>query len=155
MATESDFDPDRFSISRLPTMAQMDAERRGKPILKGESRLQKAAKAKPLTLVTEKDFKREVRTRDTWHCRKCQRTVQQTMSRVLDRAEVHHIHGRTGDLRFESRCAILLCLECHEQCTGRVNEKWIVVATKTFTIPSMPGRELTDARAKVTFERVA
>lgn len=137
------------------TMADVEAMRRSKPILKGQSRLEETIAETKLTIVDEKAFKIDVRTRDRWCCRRCGRKVEQTMSRVPQRAEVHHIHGRRGDLRFESRCAILLCLECHEKCTGRVNEKWIVVATVTFTIPSMPGKELTDARERVTFERVA
>lgn len=144
-----------MALSDLPTLAEMDAARRGKPLLKGASRLQVATAEKKLTLVDEKTFKRDVRERDGWCCRRCHRKVVQTLKRQPDRAEVHHIHGRTGDLRFEARCALLLCCFCHEKVTGRVNERWIIIATKTFTIRSMPGKELTDARAKVSFERIA
>ncbi len=140
---------------KLPTMAEMDAERRGKPLLKGQSRLERAVEDETLTVVDAKAFKSEVRARDRYHCRKCLRAVTVLVSRVPERAEVHHIHGRHGDLRFDSRCALLLCLRCHEQVTGRVNERWIIIATVTLTIPSLPGRELTDARYPVQFERVA
>lgn len=146
---------DTPNLDGLVTMADMDAARAGKPLLKGTSRLQKTAAEDKRTLVDDAAFKREVRDRDTWHCRKCLRKVVQVVRRQPDRAEVHHIHGRGGDLRFESRCALLLCLGCHEQVTGRVNERWIIRPTKTFTVRSMPGKELTDARAKVTYERVA
>lgn len=139
----------------LPTLAQVEASRRGKPLLKGPSRLEKTTVEDKRTLVDEATFKREVRERDQWQCRRCHRKVVPVIPRQPDRAEVHHIHGRGGDLRFESRCALLLCLGCHEKVTGRVNDRWVVVATKTFTMRSLPGKELTDARAKVTFERVA
>jgi hypothetical protein len=140
---------------KLMTMAEVAAARVGKPLVKGPSRLEQSIVDDGLTLVDAKAFKSEVRARDCYHCRKCLRAVTVLMARVPERAEVHHIHGRLGDLRFESRAAILLCLRCHEQVTGRVSERWIIIATKVFTMPSLPGRELTDARAPVIFERVA
>lgn len=65
---------------------------------------------------------------------------------------MHHIHGKIGDLLFEVRAAMLLCLSCHELVTGRVNERWIIVPTQTFV---MHERDYTDATYPVTFERVA
>lgn len=75
-----------------------------------------------------------------------------TISRVPERGEVNHIHGRRGDLRFEARAAILMCLECHEKFTGRVNEHRLqIIASKTFTTPQ---GTFTDARFPVTFKKV-
>jgi hypothetical protein len=140
---------------KLPTIAEVAEARRGKTQFKGLSRLEMSIAAKRLMVVDDKTFKRQVRSRDHFCCRKCRRKVQPTASRVPDRAEVHHVHGRHGDLRFEERCAILLCLKCHEGITGRINERWIIVPTQTFTMPQYPGRELCDARQPVTFERIA
>lgn len=135
----------------LPTLAEVEAMRRGRPISKGKTRLQETVEARPLVRVTEKDFRREVWTRDKHHCRCCGRKVQQILGRVPERGEVHHIHGRTGDLRFESKAALLLCLTCHERVTGRVNDKLIIVPSRTF---EMRGQRYTDARYRVRFKEV-
>lgn len=135
----------------LPTLAEVEAMRAGKPIPKGNTRLQDVMKARPLTKVTEKDFKLEVWTRDKNRCRCCGRKVQKILGRVPERGEVHHVHGRTGDLRFESKCALLLCLTCHERVTGKVNDKLVIVPTKFVEIN---GEKYTDARAKVTFREM-
>ncbi len=74
------------------------------------------------------------------------------LGRVPERGEVHHCHGRTGDLRFESKAALLACLGCHERLTGRVNDKLVIIPSKTFTLN---GQEYTDARKPVTFRKVA
>lgn len=140
---------------KLMTMAEVDAARRGKWLHKGQSRLEQTVAGRKVTVIDDKAFKSEVRARDRYQCRKCLRAVKVVVARVPERCEVHHIHGRGGDLRFESKAALCLCLTCHELVTGKVNERWIIVATKTFTMPSMPGREFTDARAPVQFERVA
>lgn len=137
----------------IPTMAEVAAERAGKPIPKGASRLQEGKAEKKLTVVDERKFLKEVRARDHMHCRKCKRKVVVVLDNVPERAEVHHIHGRLGDLRFLALAALLLCNECHEKCTGRVAEKWIIVATKTFTL--LNGEVVTDARKPVRFQRVA
>lgn len=136
----------------LPTATEVDALRAGKPISKGPTRLQEKVDARKLTTVTEKDFKLEVWTRDKNRCRCCGRKVQKILGRVPERGEVHHVHGRTGDLRFESKAALLLCLTCHERVTGRVNDKLVIVPTKFFEIR---GEKYTDARFPVTFRKVA
>lgn len=136
----------------LPTMAEVAAARVGKPIPKGKTRLEEEIEKRPLVKVTEKDFKLEVWTRDTNRCRCCGRKVQKILGRVPERGEVHHIHGRRGDLRFESKSALLLCLQCHERVTGRVNDKLVIVPSKFF---EMRGEKYTDARHLVTFRKVA
>lgn len=135
----------------LPTAAEVDAMRRGKPISKGKTRLQDVIEARPLTKVTDADFKRQVWERDKKHCRCCGRKVQKVMSLIPERGEVHHIHGRKKDLRFESRCALLVCLKCHERITGKVNDRIFIIATKTIEIG---GIQYTDARSPVVFREM-
>lgn len=133
----------------LPTL--YDRPRMAIP--KGKTRLQERVDARPLTKVTEKDFKAEVWARDKQHCRCCGRKVQRIMGRVPERGEVHHIHGRTGDLRFEARSALLLCLSCHEKVTGKVNQgRLVIIASKTF---QMRQGTFTDARHPVQFKGAA
>jgi|SRR5262245_6268879 len=139
-----------MSLSDLPTLAEMRAVPRACP--KGKSRLEQTGAEKRLTVIDEKAFRTSVIDRDGAICRCCGRKVVRTLARVPERLEVHHVHGRRGDLRFESRAALVLCLECHEKVTGRVNFRLVIVATKTF---QFQGRELTDARRPVRFERAA
>lgn len=134
----------------LPTLAEVEAMRKGKPIAKGTTRLQDKEQKRKLTTVTEKDFRKDVWSRDKGRCRCCGKRVEKILDRVPERGEVHHIHGRTGDLRFESKAAILVCLSCHERVTGKVNDKLVIVPTKTF--PLGPGR-YTDARRLVLFRK--
>ncbi len=134
----------------LPTMAEVAAARKG-PLLKGKSRLQETKDEKTLTKVDEKAFKGSVWYRDRNRCRCCGRKVIKTISRVPNRGEIHHIHGRGKDLRFEVKAAILLCLEDHEKVTGRVAMKYVIVPTKQFT---MRGDTFTDASYPVSFKRI-
>lgn len=123
-----------MGLADLPTLADMDALRAGKPILKGKTRLEETIERRPLTKVDEKAFKASVWHRDRKRCRCCGRKVEKLMGRVPERGEVHHIHGRTGDLRFDVRAAVLSCLQCHERLTGKVNTHRLrIVASKTFT----------------------
>lgn len=136
------------------TAAEVDAMRRKSgPIAKGRTRLEKTIEARPLTKIDEKEFKAQVRKRDKDHCRCCGRKVVYVLSRVPERGEVNHIHGRTGDLRFEVRAAILMCLQCHERFTGRVNAHRLqIIASKTFTTRQ---GTFTDATYPVTFQEAA
>lgn len=129
-----------------------DMDNRPRAVPKGKSRVELKADAKPLTKVDEKAFKATVWKRDRDRCRCCHRKVLKTLSRVPERGEIHHIHGRGGDLRFEDKAALLLCLRDHERVTGRVSEKWSIVASATFTVK---GQAFTDARQPVKFVRVA
>lgn len=101
----------------------------------------------------EKKFSGQVWHRDRNRCRCCGRKVIKTLARVPERGEVHHIHGRIGDLRYEARAALLLCLRDHERVTGRVNQhRLTIVATKTFTTKQ---GTFTDASQPVTFQEAA
>lgn len=141
-----------MGLSDLPTMPEVARKRLG-PISKGPTRLERAMDARPLTKVDEKQFKAAVWARDKDHCRCCGRKVLKALGRIPERGEVNHIHGRTGDLRFEVRSAILMCLVCHERFTGRVNSHRLqIIATKTFTIRQ---GTFTDATYPVVFKEVA
>ena len=138
-----------MSLSDLPTLS----DRPRMACQKGKTRLEVTVTQRPLTKVDEKAFRTDVWTRDKGHCRCCLRKVIRILDRVPERGEVHHIHGRGKDLRFEARAALLLCLTCHERITGKVNaHRLIVVATKTFT---MRGETFTDARSPVVFKETA
>ena len=140
------------AIEKLPTLDEMAAERFGCPLPKGESRLQATAADRAVAVVDAKAFKKIVHDRDGFICRCCRCKVIVCLARVPERREIHHIHGRIGIFRYEPRCAIVTCCSCHEQLTGKVNEKLIILATKTF---KLDGRRVTDARAPVVFKRVA
>lgn len=141
-----------MGLRDLMTVAEADALRRGKPIPKGPTRLELAMDARPLTKIDEKQFRGEVWTRDRHHCRHCGRKVEKLLGRVPERGEVNHIHGRTGDLRFEVRAAILLCLACHERFTGRVNAHRLqIIPTQTFTTRQ---GTFTDATFPVVFKEL-
>ena len=101
----------------------------------------------------DRDFRKAVWQRDGYECRWCGCPVQRSLGRTAERGEVHHIHGRLGILRWEVKAALLLCCECHEKVTGRVNERWRIVGDKTFT--AADGHKYTDATHGVTFERIA
>lgn len=124
---------------------------------KGASRLEDTKAAQKQELIDDKAFHREVWTRDKKHCRCCGRKVIKTISRVPERGDVHHIHGRLGDLRFEPRAACLLCAECHEKVTGAVAIKLVIVPATAKGYWSYPGKteHYIDARKRLNFERVA
>ncbi len=133
----------------LPTPDEMYQERKGKPIPKGETRLETAVVDRTQAREDDAAFKASVWHRDRNRCRCCGRKVQKLLGRLPERGEVHHLHGRIGPLRHEVRAAILLCLTCHERLTGRVNQHRLIAApTKTFQIGSMT---YTDARHTILF----
>lgn len=142
-----------LSSLNIPSKAEIDAARIGKPILKGKTRVELRAEQKPLTKIDAAEFKRQVRERDHHHCRCCGRAVIYCITRVPERGEVNHIHGRVGDLLFEVRAAILLCLICHERFTGKAfAHKLLILPTATFTIRQ---GTFTDATYPVTFREAA
>jgi 5-methylcytosine-specific restriction endonuclease McrA len=119
---------------------------------KGKTRLELRSEQRPLTKVDEQTFRNEVWARDLHHCRHCGREVKRILGRVPERGEVNHLHGRAGDLRFEVRAAVLMCLTCHERFTGKVNQhKLVIVARRTFTIRQ---GTFTDATYPVEFKEV-
>ena len=76
-------------------------------------------------------------TRDGGRCRRCHCAVYRTPEAHPRRGEVHHLHGRRSlALRWESRCALLICWTCHQRITGTVGlPKLYVVGERFITIP--------------------
>lgn len=125
------------------------------PQPKPDSRLKETTEARKLTLVNEREFRAIVWRRDGGCCRMCSRKVKKTLARIPERGEVHHLHGRTGDLQFDDHHAILVCLTCHEKLTGRINERWMAVQAHPKLRVFINGHWLIDARQPIAFERVA
>jgi hypothetical protein len=135
----------------LPTLADLQRTRRAVP--KGAIPTIREVKAERdrVRVVDAKSFRREVIARDGRICRCCHRKLTETRQAGATRLEVHHIHGRIGFLRFESRAACVLCYDCHGRVTGKVNDRLRIVATKMF---SHRGRDYTDARGPLRFVQV-
>lgn len=135
-----------------PTMAEVEAARRGRSFPKGATRLQDTTAQDKADAKADEKFRRDIFRLDKGICRCCLRKVERKLDRVADRAEVHHVHGRVGVLRWLLKAALLLCATCHEKVTGKVNERLEVVGTKFFRLAR---KRLINAREKVTFRRVA
>ena len=134
-------------LDHLPTLGDRPAF---SPQPKGKTRLEVKVEQRPLTKIDEKEFRRQVWLRDKHRCRCCGRKVQKILGRAPERGEVNHIHGRVGDLRYEVKSALLLCLTCHERFTGKVNQhRLTILASKTFTIRQ---GTFTDATFPVQFK---
>ena len=104
---------------QLPTVAQMDAERRGKPIPKGVTRITRKVEADKASEKNAAAFRRAVWARDKV-CRCCGRKVIKTLAFVPNRGEVHHLvrRSKAKALLTDRRNGILLCLEpCHRRVT--------------------------------------
>ena len=141
-----------MGLDDLPTLAEQQAAWSTQAHPKGPSRLDQRTKDDQQALVDERKFRAEVIRRDGERCRCCGRKVVKVLRLQPDRLEVHHIHGRRGVLRFEPRAALVLCLVCHQKVTGAVNERIVILPTRTF---GSEGQRYTDARFSVRFERVA
>lgn len=123
---------------------------------KPASRLQDRISMKHDREQQERTFKLAIWIRDGAKCRKCHRKVQKSLARIASRGEKHHGYGRIGALRYAVKSALLLCLSCHEQLTGRVAEKWCLApmrGSRYWTMRDRPQPYL-DLDGPVTFQRV-
>lgn len=136
----------------LPTLAEVQQQRRATPKGTTPTRLEDKWAGDRLRMVDAKTFRREVIQRDGRICRCCGVAVVETRERLPQRLEVHHLHGKVGWLKFEARCACVLCLFCHARVTGKVNDRLAMVPTRTFR---HEGREYADARHPLRFVKVA
>lgn len=134
----------------LPTMAEMNAKPRACP--KGETRLDAKKAASKADAKAEARFLQIVRARDKLRCRCCARAVVVTLTLCQERAEVHHLHGRLGQFRFDDRFALLLCGQCHQRVTGKVNDRLFIVQKARDMYTGSEGRSLIDARRPVQFK---
>lgn len=138
---------------QLETLDQVQARRAGKPIPKGESRLQQAAKDDKDERKAEAAWKKEIWKRDGGQCRWCRRRVEQRIDLVPTRGECHHVSGRVvRDIRWDRRNGLLLCATCHERVTGKVAEKHVIESKHTFTVE---GVAYINADKRVKFTRIA
>jgi hypothetical protein len=140
-----------MSFDDLPTLGELQARPRASQ--KGKTRLEEAMDARTLTRVDAKAFRAAVIARDGYRCRCCGRKVIKTVALVPERLEVHHIHGRVGDLAFEDKAALVSCASCHQKLTGKVNaHRVIIIPTQTF---EWQGKVLCDARFAVVFREMS
>ena len=137
----------------LPTMAEMDAQRRAKPKGAEPSRLQvKEAKAKD-ERKEETAWKQAIWKRDGSECRWCHRAVRRCLDLVPDRGECHHVSGRVvRAIRWDCRNGLLVCATCHERLTGKVAEKHVIESRHTFTVDEIA---YINADKPVRFVRIA
>lgn len=137
------------AFDELPTLAETQAARAGHPIPKGRTRLELREAARPVTVVDDKAFRLAVCKRDRYRCRVCGRKVIVTLTAVANRCEVHHLHGRRGDLRFEELHAVCTCLKCHKRLTGQIGgHRLVALGTKHITTT---GGTFIDARAPIVW----
>lgn len=144
---------DTPNLDRLLTPAEAaELRRREWGFGKGPTRLQDRTAEDRETEKKDEKFRRDIYRLDKGLCRCCGRKVERKIDRVMDRAEIHHVHGRTGDLRFDLRNGLCLCCACHERVTGKVNDRLQIVGTKFYRLDK---QRLINARATVRFEKVA
>lgn len=125
----------------------------GRPVPKGESRLQITAKSDRQDLKTDEKWRRAVRKRDGMCCRWCRRHVVVCLALVPERAECHHVGGRAVKaIRHDVRNGLLLCAACHAFVTGKVNERHLIESAHTY---SVDGVSYINADKPVRFRRIA
>lgn len=107
------------ALRNVPTLAEIEALRRGKPLAKGKTRLEeKEAKASN----DDKSWReclRIVDARDKHKCRACKRKTEKTLTLCKEREEHHHLVRRrkVKALMFDARNVVTLCAECHSKVT--------------------------------------
>jgi hypothetical protein len=137
----------------LLTAEEVAALRVGKPILKGESRLQKSDREQKDETKLERAWHKAIDKRDKGIRRWCQRKTDVVLDRVPERREHHHVSGRVVEaIRWDSRNGITLCCACHERVTGKVNERFLIESKHTFVVDEIA---YINADKKVTFRRIA
>ena len=136
----------------LPTLAEVNAERRATPKGAEPSRLQvKEAKRKDESK-DEARWRAEVWKRDGGKCRWCGREVVKSLELRADRGECHHVSGRVVKaIRWDRRNGLLACATCHERLTGKVAEKHVIESKHTF---SVDGIQYINADKPVRFTRI-
>lgn len=135
-----------------PTLVDKQRLRYASPKGAAPSRLQvKAAKAKDESK-DERAWKKAIWKRDAGKCRWCARKVLKCLDLTPERGECHHVVPRENRItRWDPRASLLLCASCHERITGKVNERFLLVASKTFAIE---GVSYPDASKAVRFKRI-
>lgn len=105
-----------MSLADLPTLAEVQAERAGRPNWKPSTRLEDRVEANTRDAQQLEQWRCRVRFRDRERCRVC--GVRTVRTRALDpkRGEAHHIVSRTNPVtRYDVRNGVHVCLACHQQ----------------------------------------
>ncbi len=137
----------------LPTMAEVNQQRRAVPKHEIPTRLQEKTDERRDEKKAEERWRKELWARDKGHCRWCKRKVVKTLELLPERGERHHVVPRENRVtRWDARAALLVCLACHQRLTGKVGgERFVVVASKTFTVD---GVQYPDCRKPVIYKRI-
>ena len=119
------------------------------PQPKPSSRLKKRLARQREDRRLQRQFLAAVWDRDKGRCRCCGVRCLKRLDLHPRRGEVHHLEGRDRrPLRFQARCAILLCASCHEAIT---HHQMRVAPSRLFVLD---GETLIDGDAPLTFPAV-
>lgn len=142
------------AFANLPTLDQQQAIRRAMPKGSEPSRLQRKVAKQKDEAKDERRFVQAVWKRDAGKCRWCGRVVRKCLDLAPDRGEVHHVSGRVVKaIKYDRRNGLLLCAgPCHERLTGRINERFLLVPSRTFVVD---GIAYANADHGVRFKRIA
>lgn len=131
----------------LPTLADVAAARRGKPMPKDP-----IGRAKAHTTFDREDarklalWRQRIQQRDGLKCRYSGKPVKKTLKLVLDRAEAHHLAPRGNfETRYDVRNGLILSYHVHEQVE---RHDLRIEGTKFFMVN---GQRYINASAKVRF----
>jgi hypothetical protein len=145
-----------MGFSDLPTMAQVEANRRGKTFFKGEtpSRLDERKADDRDEEAAEKAWRKGCIKRDGKVCQCCGRKVVPQLALAPERLEVHHITGRADRVvRWDVRNGVVLCFECHHEKIGRYLIIIVQAAKHLFTADN--GKWYINANKKIEFKKAA
>ncbi len=108
-----------MSLSDLPTLAEMDAARRGQPLTKGATRLATKTAVVKSDAAQLRFWAQAVKRRDHGRCRVCHVRTIVTVALDPKRGEAHHIVSRTVKaVRVDPRNGLWVCLRCHSRFRG-------------------------------------
>jgi hypothetical protein len=108
-----------MSLADLPTMAEVHAARRGRPLTKGATRLATKTVAVASDAAQLRRWAQTVKRRDRGRCRVCHVRTIVTLALHPKRGEAHHIVSRTVKaVRVDPRNGLWVCLRCHSRFRG-------------------------------------
>jgi predicted restriction endonuclease len=106
------------ALDRLPTLAEVQADRASRPNWKSVTRLADKTAAKKLDAKELDAWRRAVSARDRGRCRVCGIRTLATLELVPNRREIHHVVSRTNPLiRYDVRNGLTVCKTHHDQLT--------------------------------------
>ena len=112
----------------LLTVAEVEALRVGKPILKGPTRLDERIADTRDEQADERRWRKGVIAHDGYVCRCCGRRVIQQLTLAANQLHVHHVAPRADQaVRWDVRNGMVLCAECHAYATPHQGTKTQIV----------------------------